>query len=440
MREFDIELNEYISTGFAPNTQSIGNQPGLDECKELIVTADGLRARPLIHDLSVDFPTLGSFANLDPKVFDLNNLPICSNDNATFRIDVANPIQISALKNADSVADFNDFIFISNGEDSRELLLDNGLVTDITPASPSYPEPVTAAAYKESQGFIGVGKLIYWSGISKFDFTIGASGDAGTKTVTFPGNILRCLELDKFMVCYGDQGIMILEPVQQPRGAWKALKIEQLTGIGLRNFEELATLGDKHYFIGNDDNLWEITAELGIKRLGYDHLLKEESKFDLVPIKLEHGVYLVGENVSYFYATALSKVQHASRSLMPYYVGDEKVAGFPDKSEGYNHFEIRTNPIDFKHRQIKHVQAFEVGIVNDFPIECQVHWRRDFKVPFRQTPWIRLSPEGYVQIPCSGVDFKLAFRGQMSQDIQITGLKAKIKYENKSNLRGRYAY
>ncbi len=125
--------------------------------------------------------------------------------------------------------------------------------------------------------------------------------------------------------------------------------------------------------------------------------------------------------------------------MIPYY-GEQKVAGYPDVGVGYDQFEVRTNPIDFKHRQVKHIQAIEVGVDGATNVECQVQWRRSINEDFRATSWIRLSPEGYAHIPCSGVDFKIGIRGTLSQDFEIFSLKAKLKYENKSNLRGKYAY
>ena len=234
---------------------------------------------------------------------------------------------------------------------------------------------------------------------------------------------------------------MILDPLPQPRGAWKVNRLKQLRGIGLRDFESVTSLGDKHYFIGNDDNLWELGADLNFKRLGYDYLLGAEEVIELVPMNLHHAVYLVSEGNSYIYTGGgLSNIQHVSRSLMPYFAGDEKIAGFPTSPTGFDQFEIRTNAIDFKHRQPKFIQAIEVGIENDYDVECQVLWRNDVKAAYRATPWVRVCPAGYAQTPCTGVDFKIAIRGRLSQNFALNTLKAKIKYENKSNLRGKYAY
>lgn len=435
MREFDIDLTEYITKGYAPTLQDKRLVPGLDKGKEVIVTKSGLRARPDIFDLNEVFP---QFGDENPKVFGLNKVPLCTNDLGTWRIDVAEPIKVSTLVNVDTVVDFYDFMFIANATEHAELLLTDGVLAEIE-SGESYSHPSTASGYKDAQAFIGYDNQIAWSSIGKFDFTLGVSGDAGNMTVPFPGDILRVLELDKYMVCYGDEGMCVLEPVNKPRGAWRVVKLPQMVGIGLRDFDSLASVGDKHLFIGNDDNLWELTAELKLNRLGYDYLLSVDA-FTLTAMNLHHGIYLVGSDVSYIYTDAgLSSAQHVASSLIPYYT-EYKIAGYPNKQEGYDQFEIRTNPLDFKHRQMKHIQAIEVGIYSPHAVECQIQWRRNTQEAFRETGWVRLSPEGYAHIPCSGVDFKIGIRGTITQDFELFSLKAKLKYENKSNLRGKYAY
>ncbi len=297
MREFDIDLTEYITKGHAPTRQDIRTTPSLDKCKELIVTKDGLRARPDIHDLSIDFP---QFVGLSPKVYGLNKFPICTSDLGTHRIDVETPISISDVGNVNTVVDFTDFIFVSNQTTHAELLVTDAVVSTIVPAVVSYLHPTTATSYKDSQAFIGYENLIIWSSIGKFDFTLGADGDAGNMPVPFPGDVLRLLELDKYMVCYGDEGMCVMEPVLKPRGAWRVVKLPQMIGIGLRDFASLASVGDKHLFIGNDDNLWELTSDLKLNRLGYDYILQEDA-FTFTALNIHHGAYMVGSDTSYIY-------------------------------------------------------------------------------------------------------------------------------------------
>jgi len=435
MREFDIDLTPYITKGITPNRQHIAQTPGLYDCKELLVAKDGLRVRPSIFGLASEF---GSFSDYpSPLIFNNLSNVIVANGAGTHVYDT------EELINADTaleIVDFTNFIAVNFDDSISEYTVVDGVITDITSGTPSYPNFTSICGYNDAQAFGVLGKLLYWSKIGEFNFAIDDTNIAGNMTLPYPGEGLRVMQLGNHVVCYGDSGAFVMSPVQQPSGAWRKVKLPQLNGIGLKSFYAVCDVGDAHLFIGNDDNLWKLTADLKLENLGYDYLLEGIEEPNCIFNAMFGCVYISDSSICYLYTPqGLTRVQHYSRSLIPYYSDDYKVAGYPNVSTSYDKFEVITTPIDFKLRAVKHIQAIEVDVKSDSTVECAIDWRNNLKEDFRSTGWRRLNPAGVVQIPCSGVDFRIKLRGTVDSNFYIASLVAKIKYENKTTLRGKYA-
>lgn len=435
MRETDVDLTEYITKGISPNRQQVSQSPGLYECKELMVAVDGLRTRPLIHSLP---ETFGQFSDYPyPLLFNNISSPLVSNENGTY--DYLSEKRISN-NITDEAADFDGFTVLNGDDWISEFSTADGYYTDISPGEPSYENFTSVCNYMDAQALGVVGKWLYWSKIGEFNFCIDMTNMAGKISLPFPGEGLKVLQLGTRVVCYGDEGAFVLSPVTQPAGAWKKDKLPQLLGIGLKSIDAVCDIGNAHLFVGNDDNLWKLSADLKLENLGYDHLLEGIEEPTCSYVATYNCTYISNANLCYLYTPqGLSRVQHYSRSILPYFGEGAKIAGYPNVSEGYAQFEVATLPIDFKLRAVKHIQAIEADIRSTGTIECSIDWRSGYRLPFRSTPWVRVNPQGYVQIPCSGVDFRIKFRGPVDSEFYLASLMAKIKYENKTTLRGRYA-
>ena len=436
MREFDIDLTDYITKGITPNKQHITQVPGLYECKELMVAKDGLRARPAIFELDSAY---GGFDDYPlPEIFDNVDEMIITNETGVYVYDTAQKLFNTA---AAEIVDFIKFIVINPESALLEYTIsDTGVFSNITPTTPSYPNFTSVCNYNNAQAFGVLGKWLYWSRINEFNFTIDDAKIAGNLPLPYKGDGLRVLQLGNHIICYGDSGVVALTPVQQPMGAWRQTNIKQLKGIGLKSFNAVCDTGDNHLFIGNDDNLWKLSSDLKLEKLGYDYLLKGIEEPICEFVAMFDCVYISSANVCYLYTPqGLTRVQHYSRSNVPYYSDEYKIAGYPNVATGYDKFEVTTLPIDFKMRAVKHIQAIEADIKATGVVECSIDWRLSTSDAFRSTDWVRLNPAGVVQIPCSGVDFRIKFRGTVDSEFYLASLMAKIKYENKSTLRGRYA-
>ena len=433
MREFDEDLTDYIRQGISPDKQHVSGKPGLYDCKELIVSTDGLRARPGIHALDADY---GSFADYPfPQLFNNISDILVSNADGVFVLDTDEEILTDP---AIEVIDFNKFLVISTEARTWEVLITD-VYTPMTDTNFTGDTPI--ANYNNAQGFIYDDGSINWSLIGKFVFSDDLNPEAGNIFPTFPGDVIKMLQLSNHMVCYGDEGSLVLSPVQQPPGAWRVRTVKLLAGIGIKSQFAVCDTGDRHLFIGNDDNLWSLDGELKLEKLGYENIFAEMDEPIMEFVAKVGCTYISTSDRCYIYTEqGLTRVEHYSRSLVPYYgEGTNKVAGYPSITGDYDQFEITTLPIDFKLRAVKHIQALELDVRTEGTVECAIEWRRDYRADFRSTPWVRLNDAGVVHLPCSGVDFKIKIRGDVDENFYLASLKAKIKYENKTTLRGKYA-
>ena len=407
MREFDMDLTKYLAAGLLPREIQQTRAEGLSVCENLVVTPQGLIRRPDIADMT----------------------------GTTLR-------PIGTITDAYEVLDFHLFQAVITESGVREFLLDPALdtYTEITPVTPSYPAFTTGCSYNESQAVCALGEEIYWSKIGMFDFTVDNSNEAGHMPVPFSGTITRVMQLGNRVAIFGERGVCLLEPIVDPVPAWKLVRIPRFDRIGLHSYDAVCRVDEGIVFVGSNYELYRLTFDGQVQALGYNHLLKQlrNDVVILSHVALYNAVYITDGVTCFCYTVSgMSTVKHFAPHVFSQ-PGATTLAGYVMPETAPDSFMVATLPVDFGMRAAKHIQALEFAVETPTLCEASVMWRNAAGL-WRATPWWRLNPAGYVQLPCSGVEFIIRLRGTMDSTFYIAGLMAKIKYEDKRSLRGRYA-
>jgi len=103
-------------------------------------------------------------------------------------------------------------------------------------------------------------------------------------------------------------------------------------------------------------------------------------------------------------------------------------------------FLYSTDIIDFGLTGIKTVEGVDLlaSFSDKTIVEVMVAWRNNKREDFRDTKWVRVSPEGSCSPIVSGVEFKVSVRMIPCTDVSLDMITIRWKLVDKRHVRGLY--
>lgn len=245
--------------------------------------------------------------------------------------------------------------------------------------------------------------------------------------------------LGESVIVYSDNGIAVMTPAIEPVPTFG---MKQLSGVGIAN--GLAVAGDdrQHLFIDQQGTLWAIGADLKIVRLGYREfffqMLGNEIMASYSPE--EDGRWFFSDNNRTFLwkPTGLSEVDQMVTSCD--FMGGATVGMCDETGSRDPSFSLVSGDIDFGQRAIKHIHSVELSTnsTTNLYISICYKYNKNEEV-WKQTGWRKVNKEGWAVLSCSGVDFRIAVRGDDYSEVEPPDyITVKWSLVDKRNQRGQY--
>jgi len=338
--------------------------------------------------------------------------------------------------------------------------------------SDEWYQPVAACAFKGQIITCGAttattspsqSRIVRWTEIGAFDF-LGKTANARKNTAGFTyaptddGEILlRCLPIKNMVIIYGTFSTFALVSVDRPVATFE---IRPLKGVGIGNPLAVGGNLDKHLMIDRFGYLWMVTYTPGVvggghsemKRLGYSEYFADSvGDVSVVYNNMEDEFYIGDGRRSFLYNDfGLTEIGKCVTSFVD--LKNSQITNQNDVENIYNdpagfirplpeqEFYYSTDILDFNLSAIKTIESVEIG--GSFGLkttaEVMVQWRNDKRGSFRDTPWKRCSPEGFVAPLVSGVEVKVILRLSTYVDIELNHITVRYKVTDKRFIRGMY--
>ena len=221
------------------------------------------------------------------------------------------------------------------------------------------------------------------------------------------GNVLGMKMLGKDVVVYGDNGIGLLSPLPDSRVSYTALEY----GLGLKSRGAVGGDDNVHLFLGSNDELFALSADRKIQRLGYAEFMAGTST-PIISYDPEEKEFYIGTNTTAYILSSkgLSQV-HESFSTIEFLSGGpsgvKKEHTTPSKSV------VSTNPDMLGIVGQKTLTSVRV-IYDDFTnVEGSVGFRYGRTGSYTLGSWVNVNKEGAVFPRVTADEIFVSVRGDV---------------------------
>ena len=272
---------------------------------------------------------------------------------------------------------------------------------------------------------------IAWGKIGEAKFALDRMNESGYRRMDWIGSVLTVKQLGNMAVVYGDNGMSVIKPVASPAATFG---LKNLLSIGLRAKGAVAGDEHQHCFVGSDNYLYRITADLKLEKLGYQEYM--EGLDDNLIMSFNSGrqeFHISDETTCYLMSPyGLSGVHQRPTSL--FYNAGTLEGVFLDGVDP--EFNMLTDRIDLGVRGRKTIQSIELGCQGTGTFSVAVDYRDDSSAAFGQTDFVEVNNHKQVHLPISGTEFRVAVKCTEYEDTQLSYVKVKFKYDDLRNTRG----
>lgn len=251
-------------------------------------------------------------------------------------------------------------------------------------------------------------------------------------------NVWKVLALGKSFMIYGDKGLAAMKMTlvgKNPAMAYKIIK-----GFGV--ISTYAINGDNkiHGFV-NTNYDWCIVTEEGVRVIGYRNDMEKLTGEIVVSYEKENERFYISDGIlCYVFNEKGMYSTHQCVSSIGMYK-NTLVGFFLDNSD--NKIRISTTSFDVGEQGNKTLEAVETGAVyqttTDEVITGYIETKYDYKSDWVATPESQLNPRGIFTRKVTGREFKIILESLYESNASFTlnSLRAKIKFSDKRNIRGR---
>lgn len=332
--------------------------------------------------------------------------------------------------------DFHTFVVFVNG--TMNIIVDPTTGDFRFATVAEFPTCSTACNFK---GQVVVGNTakgvnwVEWGAIGSLEFDWDRRNEAGGMPMPWNGEVFRVRQIGSNVMVYGDGGIVLLKPIAEPVVGF-GMKKMALYGIMSRG--AVGGNNEKHLLIDEAGNLRKATTD-GIQYLGYREFFAPMVGKDIVieynPIDDEF--YISDGTVAYCYTErGLTRMRE---SISGGALFDGVFVGI-SYSLGESYRTVVSNPFDFGIRGSKAITYVWLNADTSLSTQVAIDWRTSGGGSFNRTGFRPVSPEGFVEFPIEGTEFKLVVRTPVSETTDLGG-EVTIGYQvtDKRSIRGTYA-
>ena len=242
--------------------------------------------------------------------------------------------------------------------------------------------------------------------------------DFGYAPMPYQGLVRRVAPLGDHVIAYSNDGIASLTPTTI--GDFNTMGVRLLSDHGIMTGHAFCASPKRHIWLDNIGDLWQITPDLQVTRLGYkeylldfDNSTAQQWSYD----SQEDQFWICDGNEGYI-LTESGLTQTMKMPTSAQVVGDDIRAVTDDANGEFlntpcpsGQTVIVTDVYDFGERTNKTIRLIEVGTTK--PIEVAVDYRSNTG-DFKRSLWKKTDDYGRTYFVVSGVEFRIVLRGDDS--------------------------
>ncbi len=469
MKEFSFKIDGKALNGLRVHHNNARNSGGLVGCVNLLPTESGLLAYEAATSL---FDNAYLFDLLPPREWpfpQMHHGPVWNLlcfQTKIYSIDITTDPWNTTLiynfgtqplwdeNNTWQVADFHDMVVLVNG---LVMLWYNPDTTVWETISGSTTRPVMGTVCNYRGQLIGGNfiesfhdtdsSFVGWSKIGSFDMLPDEWNTSGYKPMPFTGVVKRVVPLDKYIIVYGEGGIVALAPGEMTFGH----KVLAKYGVMSRD----AVYGDDEQHVFIDENGWlcRLSGELKIERLGYQEYFEDMDAvldFPIITYNSNENRYHIsaGDSDDNYVLTSSGLCTSKQSIISGEYIQGDFVGNIlisEDLEElNYNQSYVITDTYDMGYRAQKTIEAIEVSYDSNYDEDdddttlCVVAIIYKLKANggWNVSPSALCNNEGVARIPCAGVEFRFLITFSDYTKINLDYIDIKYKATDRRFTRG----
>lgn len=261
-----------------------------------------------------------------------------------------------------------------------------------------------------------------WSKIGDVTFVQDDSNESGYRPLPWPGWAYRVLQLDKNAVVYGNNGVALFYPVTQPAPTFG---MRELLEIGIKGKNAVCGDRKRHYCIDTKGCLWEI-SEQGVRMLGYEEFL-EPLVNPVMFFDSENDKVFINDATTGYVLTTSGLGGGIPNLSGIIWVNGVPIVGSPAVLTEPEPLTFCTDILDFGTREQKTIEFLQVGVDGTTPMKVAVDYRYNKSEAFRTTAYKLLNKEGVAFIRAAGVEFRLRFKMDEYEYVEVDYVKVHYK-------------
>jgi hypothetical protein len=257
---------------------------------------------------------------------------------------------------------------------------------------------------------------VQWTKIGRLDFTIDESNLAGKRPLDWAGYVYQLLKLDNSVIAYGENGVSALTPNGVVWG------LQGIYPIGVQCRTAIAGDDNEHFFVDSNYRLFRLTKD-GIKLLDYSEYISSMVN-PVLTLDSETGYLYICDGVhGYIYSSRFNSFGEGPINVTGFGLQSGTTYVTAPSAISTPKFQITTDIYDMGTRKPKTITCVEVGVDLANYLEVMIEARVGNNLPFIESPWVLVNPDGRAWITCYGLEFKIHLRSYTYEYFKVDYLK-----------------
>ena len=258
----------------------------------------------------------------------------------------------------------------------------------------------------------------------------------GFMPMPWQGTVYCVKSLGNNVAVYGTGGIDVLIQVPEP---FPTFGLRHISSVQVADRGAVGGDENVHIFLDNSGMLWSLDASLKLTQLGYQEFLSPMVGDDILITHNPQDNEFSISNDSNCYILTSAGLSECNQLIISQCYNNGNLVGIYDDSIADIEGRIVTDEFDMGLRAIKQIMAIELGFSGDTPLSVGVYSKFNKAGSYMLSGYKVANMEGVVYPIASGVDFKLAIKGEDYTKSNLSYIVVRYKLGDKRSIRGYYA-
>lgn len=256
---------------------------------------------------------------------------------------------------------------------------------------------------------------VKWGQIGHANFDIGRDNIAGESPMDWKGMVYEIIKFRNKVMVYGENGVTQLIP------SGNAFGLNTILRLGLKSRHSVAGTDDIHYFIDVLGQMWKLGDSL--EKLDYSEYLSVLKSPVMQWDNEKDLIYICDGNKGFVYSPDSNSLAEGPPNVCGIFYQSGRSFVTSPKLIEIPLFELTTDIYDFGTRKEKTIFGLEFSLESIGDLQVRIEYRTNTKDPFRDFGWHNVNPDGKINLPCYGVEFRFSLRNLTYEYFELDQMK-----------------